>query len=91
MVPSRECLRHAARCEYRALSSCDPNGKAHWDDMALRWVRRAALAQRRKIRERVDDYSPQKLSGIKVDVPAHDGLIRRPDAPVVDACARPSP
>jgi hypothetical protein len=41
MISAKECLRHAARCEYMASTSRDPESKTNWGGMAQRWIERA--------------------------------------------------
>jgi hypothetical protein len=41
MISAKECLHHAARCEYMANISRDPESKTNWGHMAKRWIKRA--------------------------------------------------
>jgi hypothetical protein len=41
MVPSKECLRHAALCKCMAEISSDRQSEVQWRGMAERWARRA--------------------------------------------------
>jgi hypothetical protein len=44
MIPSKECVKHAARSEHMAMGSRDPECKAIWSRMAQRWIQRAEMS-----------------------------------------------
>jgi hypothetical protein len=52
MIPSKECVKHAARSERMEKAARDPEWRAIWSSMAKRWMQRAEMVRQKPSSDR---------------------------------------